>query len=170
MTNLQYERLWIYFWVYSCLGWILEVTFVAMTGSGFTNRGFLFGPYCPIYGIGCLMVISITKNIIRKPFQFILASMIICGILEFSTSVIMEFLFHERWWDYSNFFFQIDGRICLETLVPFAFLSYLVTCQMHPLLEKWVFYFRRNTLHTFARYTFLLFLADFLTTLWRQLS
>ncbi|HIS57185.1 MAG: putative ABC transporter permease [Lachnospiraceae bacterium] len=168
MTNLRLERLWIYFLTYSCLGWVLEVFFVAMTGGGFTNRGFLFGPYCPIYGIGCLMIIAAAKNMTRKPLQFILSSMIICGILEFSTSVIMEFLFHERWWDYSNFFFQIDGRVCLETLVPFGLLSYLVTGRLHPLLEQWISCFHRNTLHTMVRYSSVLFLADFITTLWRQ--
>lgn len=170
MTNLPLERLWMYFLTYSCLGWILEVFFVAMTGGGFVNRGFLFGPYCPIYGIGCLMIITAAKNMTKKPFHFILSSMIICGILEFSTSVIMEVLFQERWWDYSNFFFQIDGRVCMETLVPFGVLSYLITCRVHPLLEKWMIRFPRLTLHTLVRYSFLLFLADFLTTLVRQLQ
>lgn len=170
MTNLQRERTWIYFLTYSCLGWGLEVLFVALTDGGFTNRGFLFGPYCPIYGIGCLMILATTKNMTKSPIYFILSAMVICGILEFSTSVFMEFLFHERWWDYSNFFFQIDGRICLETLVPFGILSYLITCQVHPRLEKLVFCFHRTLLHTITRYTFVLFLVDFLTTLWRQLQ
>ena len=169
LTNLQLERLWLCFLTYSCLGWIIEVLFVLFTGGGLTNRGFLLGPYCPIYGVGCLTILVLTGNLARKPLRFIFSAMIICGILEYSTSVFMEYLFHERWWDYSGFFFQIDGRVCLETLVPFGALSYAVTCHIHPLVEKRISGIRRSSLHRFFRWSLFLFAADLLTTLWHHL-
>ena len=80
LTNLQLERLWLCFLTYSCLGWIIEVLFVLFTGGGLTNRGFLLGPYCPIYGVGCLTILVLTGNLARKPLRFIFSAMIICGI------------------------------------------------------------------------------------------
>ena len=170
MTNLQRERTWIYFLTYSCLGWGLEVLFVALTDGGFTNRGFLFGPYCPIYGIGCLNDSCHHKKHDKKPHLFYSFCHGYLWHFRIFHQCFYGISFYERWWDYSNFFFQIDGRICLETLVPFGILSYLITCQVHPRLEKLVFCFHRTLLHTITRYTFVLFLVDFLTTLWRQLQ
>ena len=128
------EKYFLLFMVYSILGWTIEVLGKLITKGKFINRGFLIGPYCPIYGTGALlMTLLLNKYVNDKMVLFILA-IVICSILEYVTSYVMEKLFHIRWWDYSNYKFNINGRICLETMIPFGILSVLALCYINPLL------------------------------------
>ena len=131
------ERYFLLFMSYSILGWILEVLGKFITKGKFVNRGFLIGPYCPIYGTGGLLMNILLKKYINDKLVLFIMAIIICSILEYVTSYIMEKLFHIRWWDYSNYKFNINGRICLETMIPFGILSILGLCYMTPfLLDK----------------------------------
>ena len=114
------EKYLLLFFIYSILGWIMETVKGVITTKKLVNRGFLIGPYCPIYGAGCcLLTAFLSKYVDDIPIMFFM-SMIICGSLEYFTSYIMEKIFKARWWDYHNRKFNINGRICLETLVPFG--------------------------------------------------
>ena len=114
------EKYLLLFFIYSILGWIMETVKGVITTKKLVNRGFLIGPYCPIYGVGCcLLTAFLSKYVDDIPIMFFM-SMIICGSLEYFTSYIMEKIFKARWWDYHNRKFNINGRICLETLVPFG--------------------------------------------------
>lgn len=120
------------FFIFSIAGWLMECTLSVIQKHKFINRGFLIGPYCPIYGVGVvsvqLLIGSLAKNI---PLIFILGTLI-CGILEYLTSFLMEKIFHARWWDYSQKKFNLNGRICLETLLPFGILSTVIICFVNP--------------------------------------
>ena len=121
------------FFIYSIAGWIMEVILSIIQRKKLINRGFLIGPYCPIYGTGTILVtIFLTRYKEDIIITFIMA-MLICGILEYFTSYFMEKIFHARWWDYSTKKMNINGRICLETLIPFGILACLIIYFTNPL-------------------------------------
>ena len=124
----------IIFMIYSVAGWIMECTLTYIQKHKFVNRGFLIGPYCPIYGFGVvagqLLLKDFTDNII---IVFLLAT-VISGIIEYLTSYFMEKIFHARWWDYSQRKFNINGRVCPETLIPFGILSVFILCFINPII------------------------------------
>ena len=99
-----------------------------------TDRGFLIGPYCPIYGCaGVLMTLFLSRYQNNILLLFIMA-IIICGTLEYFTSYLMEKIFKARWWDYSEKKYNLNGRICLDTLIPFGILGVIVIMFVNPLL------------------------------------
>ncbi|MFQ7539298.1 MAG: putative ABC transporter permease [Clostridium sp.] len=105
----------LYFFLYSFFGWLCECIYCSIPAHTFINRGFLAGPYCPIYGCGALAVLHILD-----PFGYSIPLMFVMGIvvtsaLEYVTSWGMEVLFHTKWWDYSSYPFNIHGRVCLKT-------------------------------------------------------
>ena len=124
----------ILFFTYSIAGWIMEVILSIIQRKKLINRGFLIGPYCPIYGTGVILItILLAKYKNDRVLTFIM-SILICGILEYFTSYIMEKIFHARWWDYSTKKMNINGRICLETLIPFGILAYGIIYFTNPLI------------------------------------
>lgn len=120
------------FFTYSFAGWFMESVGGILNVKKFINRGFLIGPYCPVYGLGVVLITFLLKNYTNDiPVLFILSTLI-CGTLEYFTSYIMEKLFNARWWDYHNRKFNINGRICLETLIPFGIGGSLFLCVINP--------------------------------------
>lgn len=120
------------FIIYSILGWILEVICKLISHKKFINRGFLIGPYCPIYGTGVLFIEILLAKYKTDPFTLFIMIILVCSILEYFTSYILEKLFSTRWWDYSTYKFNINGRICLETMIPFGFLGMLIIYKITP--------------------------------------
>ena len=109
----------IWFIIYSFLGWAWETLITSIPQRRFVNRGFLNGPYCPIYGAGALLFIFFTNNIDNIAARFILGAVIACT-LEYLTSWVLELIFHARWWDYAPRRFNLNGRICLEGFFVFG--------------------------------------------------
>lgn len=123
------------FTIYAIIGWIMEVFLSFIQYRKFVNRGFLIGPYCPIYGFGGVAITLLLGNFMKTMENISITDsiwistviiMCICGLLEYITSYIMEKMFHARWWDYHKFKFNINGRICLETLLPFTILGQII--------------------------------------------
>ena len=121
---------------YAFLGWCMEVTCKLIQYKKFINRGFLIGPYCPIYGWGALAITILLKRYMEDPLVLFVMSTLICSIIEYLTSYFMEKKYHARWWDYSNKKFNINGRICLETLLPFGILGVAIMYGTNPILFK----------------------------------
>ena len=121
---------------YAFLGWCMEVTCKFIQYKKFINRGFLIGPYCPIYGWGALAITILLKRYMEDPLVLFVMSTLICSIIEYLTSYFMEKKYHARWWDYSNKKFNINGRICLETLIPFGILGVAIMYGTNPILFK----------------------------------
>lgn len=115
----------ILFFIYSFLGWIMEVTLTLITDKKFVNRGFLLGPCCPIYGCGCILLNLLLHNYTNNILVLFILTMFTCSLLEYITSFLMEKIFKLRWWDYSQMKFNINGRIYLETMTPFSILGVL---------------------------------------------
>ena len=116
----------LFFIIYSFLGWLLEVTVKLVEDQRFINRGFLIGPVCPIYGFGALLLQLLLNKYINDPWTLFIMIILTCSVLEYSTSYILEKLFHTRWWDYSRKKFNINGRICLETMIPFGIFGLII--------------------------------------------
>ncbi len=135
------EQLAVYFLlfiIYAFLGWLLEVTCKLVELKRFVNRGFLIGPICPIYGYGVLGIIFLIGNNTHDFLGVFLKSILICSVLEYFTSYFMEKLFKARWWDYSHRKFNINGRICLETMLPFGILGTTIIYFVNPFFLKLV--------------------------------
>lgn len=126
----------LYFIAYSVLGWVAETIYCSVPKGHFVERGFLRGPLCPIYGAGAIIIlIALEPYVNNIPLIFILG-MMLTSALEYITSVLMEKLFHMRWWDYSNHLFQLNGRICLLNSTLFGLLCVVLTEFIHPFIQS----------------------------------
>lgn len=153
------------FMIYSVAGWIMEVTCKSFEAKKFINRGFMIGPYCPIYGWGAIFITILLKRYISDWIVLFFMSMITCGILEYLTSYVMEKLFHARWWDYSRRKYNINGRICLETLVPFGLLGLTIMYITNPIILNGLHNIPDNILNVIAIVLFVIFTIDGIVSL-----
>lgn len=126
------------FFIYSFLGWLMESVSDTIKKKKFVNRGFLIGPYCPIYGAGVLLITILLRKYNNDIWITFFMSLLICGTLEYLTSYVMEKLFNARWWDYSQRKFNINGRICLETLIPFGIAGTFIIYIANPFFLKYI--------------------------------
>lgn len=135
MSLSAVETWFCWFMIYSVIGWIYETLLCSFTQKRFVYRGFLVGPYCPIYGCGALIIIFALGNVQNPVVIFLLGVLLTCS-LEYFTSWAMEKLFHAKWWDYSNRKFNIRGRVCLLGAVAFGSFSVLLLKCVHPRIES----------------------------------
>ena len=124
------------FYIYSILGWLGETLYVSIPKKQFIDRGFLIGPYCPIYGSGAITIIIYLTQYKENPLTVFLMGIILCSILEYFTSYIMEKLFNARWWDYSNDKYNLNGRICLKNSIIFGLAGIAVIYLTQPLINN----------------------------------
>ena len=150
----------ILFLIYSIIGWVMEVIFTLFKDKTLVNRGFLIGPYCPIYGCGCVLIILLLKRYSNDFFVLFIMSMVVCSIFEYLTSYIMEKLFKARWWDYSDRKFNINGRICLETMIPFGLLGCLLMYVINPFISGFISKVPKDILNPISIVLFILFVID----------
>lgn len=148
------------FMVYAVAGWIMEVTCKSIEAKKFINRGFMIGPYCPIYGWGAIGITILLHRYTDDWVVLFFMSMITCGILEYATSYVMEKLFHARWWDYSRRKYNINGRICLETLIPFGIMGVIVMYITNPFILNNLAKIPENVLNIIAIILFIVFSID----------
>lgn len=123
------------FFLAACAGWCMEVTLKFIQYRRFINRGFLIGPYCPIYGWGVVAITVVVGGFIGREGtigETFLAGFFLCGALEYFTSWYMEKLFHARWWDYSQKRFNINGRVCASNLLAFGVMGVFVVKVLKP--------------------------------------
>lgn len=109
----SFSEIALLFFIYSFLGWCVEVAFVAVTAGKVTNRGFLNGPVCPIYGCGMIGVLLALLPVEKNIWLLFLGGMVICSAVELFGGWILGKIFHMRWWDYSDEKFNIGGYVCL---------------------------------------------------------
>ncbi|OPJ56712.1 putative ABC transporter permease [Clostridium chromiireducens] len=131
--NITYIYLF-HFIIYSFLGWICETTYCSIIDKQYVNRGFLKGPFCPIYGAGALIVVIILSPFSDNIIMLYLTAMIFTSILEYITGFLLETMFHLKWWDYSNYKFNIKGRVCLLNSTLFGILSVITIEIINPIL------------------------------------
>ena len=160
MTIEKLCVLFLLFITYSFIGWCMEVGCKLVELKKFINRGFLIGPYCPIYGWGCILIILLLNKYTNDPLVLFIMAIVICSILEYFTSYFMEKLFKARWWDYSRRKFNINGRICLETMIPFGLLGCLIMYFVNPFFVSIYSKIPSNILIIISSVLFTIFLID----------
>ena len=164
--NLFYiESLFLLFLIYSFGGWLIETIGDFIKQKKFINRGFLMGPYCPIYGTGVILITLLLNKYTNDIVALFFLSTILCGFLEYFTSFIMEKMFKSRWWDYSKMKYNINGRICLETLVLFGFAGVLILHFSNPFLLAIISKIPKVPLHVISSILVFIFITDFIISL-----
>ena len=132
----KFQKITIYFFIYALIGWIFEELFCIITTHEFIKRGFLFGPICPIYGYGALILILCFENYKQKPVKVFLLAALVFSILEYITDFFLQSLFAQRFWDYTGFFLNLNGRITITFSLVWGIISLLFIKLLHPCIEK----------------------------------
>lgn len=128
------------FFVASIIGWIYEMIFYKVTENILENRGFLYGPYVPVYGFGAILIVLLLKRFKKNPLILFLGMTLVTGVLELIVGEFMVAIWHKRWWDYTGLFLNIDGQVCLRSVLSFAIgglgLIYLIEPYINKFNEK----------------------------------
>lgn len=127
-----------YFLIYSCIGWCLEVIYAAATTGQLVNRGFLNGPVCPIYGFGMILVLFLLTPLQGSILLLYIGGVILPSALELVGGWLLYKVYHTRWWDYSDFPFNIGGYICLEFCLLWGVGTLVVMRIVHPVIASFV--------------------------------
>lgn len=154
------SMLFLLFIIYSFLGWCMEMVVCYIATKEWVNRGFLIGPICPIYGCGCLLMILLLEKYLKDPFVLFVMAMLLCSLLEYFTSYLMEKLFKARWWDYSHKKYNINGRICLDNILAFGILGLLMMYLINPFVVKMLGYVSLNIINIVTIVIAVIFVID----------
>ena len=138
MFQISYYEILCFFLIYSFFGWCLEVVYQAVEHGKFINRGFLNGPYCPIYGFGVIIVTGALDPIKSNAVVLFFGSVLLTSMLEFITGFVLEKIFHMHWWDYSEEKFNIRGYICLKFSLLWGVACIIVVRIIHPAVSVFV--------------------------------
>lgn len=178
--NIKYHLYITYFMFYSFLGWLLETTFVSIQKHSLTIRGFLLGPFCPVYGFGAIFIIlfsylickttdeklsNLKRKTILKYFLVFLQGVVITTIIELVTSIIMTSLTGERLWDYSNEFLNFYGIICLKISLIWGFLALLIVFFIQPRISCLVSRLSYRSCHVLANLLMVYLVTDTVASL-----
>lgn len=137
----------VYFYFYCIFGWVFESTYVSLRTHKLTNRGFMKGPWLPLYGSGAILVLLVTLPYADHPVGVYFAGMIAATILEYITGVVMVKLFRVRYWDYSYKKIQFQGHICLSSSLAWGGLSLLMVYVIHPPIVKFIAMWNENVVN-----------------------
>lgn len=159
MNKLAY--IFLTFILYSFLGWVVEVIVGYIQQRKLINRGFLIGPLCPIYGVGGLIILLTLGKYDDDPLVLFFMSIMLCAVLEYFTSYLMEKIFKNRWWDYSYMKYNINGRVCLEFACAFGVGGVFVTYISNPLMLKLLDMINLKILNIVAILLAIIFIIDF---------
>lgn len=136
MRNYSIPSLILIFFSLCFVGWIWEVTLHLISSHTFVNRGVLHGPWLPIYGSGGILILICLKKLRNKPVVEFFASVVLCGFVEYFTSLYLEISCGRRWWNYNGYFLNLNGRICAEGLLVFGLGGVAIVYIIAPLLDN----------------------------------
>ncbi|MCO6523592.1 MAG: putative ABC transporter permease [Candidatus Schmidhempelia sp.] len=146
MKSEKFQQLVFYFFLYSFIGWVDEEIYCFIIDKQWVNRGFLLGPYCPIYGIGALIFIHLLEPFKKHFIALFVLGIFLCTLLEYVTSWGLEQLFDRRWWDYSQYRYNYQGRICLLNSLLFGVMGLLLVYIIHPLSSQLIYHLTKRQL------------------------
>lgn len=133
--GISFAQLLMYFFIYAFVGWAIEVIYHTVTSGKFVNRGFLNGPWCPIYGVSFAVVIMLLTPLQKNPAILFCGSFVLATAMEFATGFVLERIFNEKWWDYSNKPFNVKGYVCLKFSLMWGLACTFVMRIIHPLIS-----------------------------------
>lgn len=149
------------FFIFCFVGWLWEVAIAFISEGVFVNRGTLHGPWLPIYGTGGMIILILLKKLREKPFALFIGTVILCGCLEYFSSWYLEKTHNgQRWWDYSGYFLNLNGRICAEGLLVFGLGGLAITYVLGPALDNLLNKINRKALAVVAVVLLIAYCAD----------
>ncbi len=119
-------------------GFIYEEIFTLLFDHELVKRGFLYGPYLPVYGFGAVFLTFFLKRFKKNPLVIFLLAMVITGVLEYITGYLMWEIYHRTWWDYTGLFLNINGYVCLRSVLTFAIGAILLIYVIEPVINYFV--------------------------------
>ncbi len=137
MSYSLYDLIWIFI-IYAFVGWCLEIVITTIQDGKYTNRGFLIGPFCPIYGFGVVGVLAILSPVRHNLLLFFLGSMLLATILELFVGYMLEKFFSQKWWDYKDEPFNFKGYICLWASVSWGLACTFMAYVLQPLVNNFI--------------------------------
>lgn len=156
------------FFVFSAIGWIIESIYCSLGNKKLINRGFLYGPVCPIYGTGALvfeiLVTPLSQPAEKRWWLVAIVGMILADIVEYLTSYIMEKLFNARWWDYSENFLNLHGRICFKHTCYWGLFSLIYVYAVSPLYKHAIDFVPQNIRNAAVGVIIVIFIVDLIFT------
>lgn len=153
--------LFLIFFIYSIIGYIIESTYVSfIKKEAIFSRGFLIGPYLPIFGFGGLFLTTILEKYNNDIVALFIMSTVSCLILEYISSYILEKLFKLRWWDYSHKPFNVNGRICLGHGIMFGIVGVIANKLINPIVLKFISLLSSNLLIIITVVCLIILLTD----------
>ena len=132
----RFQTFALYFFLFAFIGWLMETFYAVFTLGYFTNRGFLFGPICPIYGYGALMLILFLGKYRKHDLKLFFYAAIIFSVFEYLVSYGLDALFAMHWWDYTNDFLNLNGRISIFYSFAWGIIAILFINHIYPFLKK----------------------------------
>lgn len=163
--NINLSELITYFVIYSFLGWTMESIFRSIAEKKIINTGFLRGPFCPIYGIGAIIMLLFLKRFENNPILLGIIAVIVLTAWEYIVGVLLEKIFHTKYWDYSDHKFHFQGRICLTNSIYWGFLGVIFVKYIHPFIENIIGKIDKTLLQYIIAILFIIFLIDTVTSI-----
>lgn len=136
---MRHYSLWsviLLFFTFAFIGWAWEVILHVVQYGSLVNRGTLHGPWLPIYGFGGVLILTVLSYFRKKPIKEFVAAIVLCGVVEYLTSYVLELIYGIRWWNYNGFFLNLNGRICAEGLLVFGIGGIVIVYIVAPLLDN----------------------------------
>lgn len=127
-----------YFIIYSFLGWTMESVVRSICEKRLINTGFLRGPFCPIYGIGAIIMFLFLNNFENRPILLFFIAITVLTAWEYIVGVLLEKMFNTKYWDYSNQKFNFQGRICLTNSICWGILGVIFVKYLHPFIQSFI--------------------------------
>lgn len=163
-------KYFIWFVVYSCAGWMYESILCSITDKKLVNRGFLNGPVCPVYGFGAIVVLIFLGDNPSTHLELFITGAVLACTVEYITSVLLEKLFHAKWWDYTKYKFNVHGRVCLLGAIVFGSFSVVLIKFIHPMVEGYTNLVNNKVFICAAMGTGILLIIDLIITVTHLLS
>lgn len=159
---LCYNFLWFMF--YSFAGWLYESSLYTLLNGKPVNSGFLKGPFCPVYGFGSIIGILLFYENLKSSMAIFLLAFFIEGTFEYLTGTVLEKVFHKKWWDYSELFMNIKGRVCFLSSTVFGILIVLLVKFIHPAVEYFTMLLPFRFIEVLSFLLFVILLKDIIFT------
>ena len=153
------------FFTGSFAGYIYEVIFYLLFDHELVNRGFLYGPYLPVYGFGAVILVLLLKRFKKNPLVVFLLAMFVTGVVEYFTGFLMWEIYHKMWWDYSGLFLNIDCYVCLISFLTFGIGGILLIYLFEPLICMIISKIKENKVYGFSCFLLVVIVIDFILTI-----
>ena len=165
--KINVHNIFWYFVIFSIIGLIVETLFgYATTGVIDSRKGLLWGPFCPIYGVGAVVLIILLDKYKDKDWKIFLYGGILGGIIEYILSFVLEAMYSSRFWDYSHVSFNLNGRICIKYSIYWSVLSIILMKYIKPWIDKYIDKISNNKKIIAERILFIFLVVDVIVTIW----